>query len=291
MESISTTIQRRIRHAPVLVQQEAHGLLQELRLFARRPREHCVFRQSRIDGLRALVRADDEVGRCMYFYQEFEVDDSAFVFNCIRDTDVCIDIGANVGFYSLGFSKRATQGAVHSFEPVPLNYHLLALNVIDNGLSNVVVNNCAVGDINGESDLCIARDGAYSSFVDTGRKPIQEKLRTKVVTLDSYCVSANCTRVDILKVDVEGAEPMVLRGCSGLLADTRRRPRLIMLELLDCMLRLFHSTIMDVNTVMGGYGYDPFVVLDKKLVPFVGQHHNRVQNVMFLDRSKFTAQL
>ncbi len=286
MGMMGTIIRRRLRHAPLVIRQEADGLLEEIRLFARLRNGHCVFRQSRIDGMMALVRADEEVGRCMYFYREFEVHDSPFLFDNIRESDICVDIGANVGFYTLGFAKRASRGEVHSFEPVPLNYHVLALNVLANHLSNVVVNNCAVGDTNGEADFCIAQDGAYSSLVDTGRKAIVGTSKIRMLKLDSYCLERNLPRIDILKVDVEGAEPMVLRGAVGLLSDPERRPRLIMLELLDSMLRLFGSTISEIAVVMHTYGYDPFVLVKGELVPFSEHHHNQLYNVLFLDSSR-----
>jgi FkbM family methyltransferase len=229
-----------------------------------------------------LVRADEDVGHAIYFLREFEPQESTFVYKNTRESDICVDIGANIGFYTLGLAKRANRGAVHSFEPVPLNCHVLMVNVLANGLSNAVINNCAVGDINGEVDFCIARDGAYSSLVDTGRKTVVETAKTPMVTLDSYRSDRKLPRVDILKVDVEGAEPAVIRGAANLLADPERRPRLVMLELFEPMLRQFGCTIEESVTVMRSYGYEPFVFVDGRLVPFSEQHYNRFYNVLFL---------
>ncbi len=266
----------------MVAQQGAKGLLEDVRLFARLRNGHCVFRQSQIDGMWALVRADDEVGRSMYFYREFEPQESAFIFQNVRDSDVCVDIGANVGFYTLGLAKRAIRGVVHSFEPAPLNYHMLAINVLSNSLSNVVLNACAVGDENDTVDLHITRDGAFSSLVDTGRNPIVGTVQTRTVTLDSYCCQSQLRRIDILKVDVEGAEPVVLRGASALLANPERRPRLVMLELFEPMLRYFGSSIREIEALMRSYEYTPFVLLDNRCQPFSEAHYNRFYNVLFV---------
>ena len=278
-------IQSRIRNAARATRHEARSLVDDVRLFTRLGNGHCAFRQSRIDGMSVLVRADEDVGREIYFLREFEPQDSTFLFDNVREYDTCVDIGANVGFYSLGFAKRANQGSVHSFEPVPLNYHLLPVNILSNALTNVVLNPCAVGDTNQQVDLCIAKDGAYSSLIDTGRKAITECVKTKMVSLDAYCSDRNLSRIDILKVDVEGAEPMVLRGAAHLLADAKRRPRLIMLELFEPMLRRFGCTISEIDGIMRTYGYKSFAVVRDKLVPFSEQHHNRFYNVLFLEPS------
>ena len=132
-------------------------------------------------------------------------------------------------------------------------------------------------------DFCIAQDGAYSSLVDTGRKAIVGTSKTRIVKLDSYCSEHNLSRIDILKADVEGAEPLVLRGGSSLLADRERRPRLIMLELWDPMLRLFGSTRRDVVALMSTYGYAPFAVVNGGLAPYSESHHSRLENFIFLD--------
>jgi FkbM family methyltransferase len=193
-----------------------------------------------------------------------------------------VDVGANVGFYTLCLAKRASRGGIHSFEPVPLNYHVLALNILANRLANVVINNCAVGDANGEVDFCIARDSAFSSLIDTGRKAVIETTKIPMVTLDSYCSEHNLPRIDILKVDVEGAEPAVVRGARSLLTDPERRPRLIMLELFEPMLRQFGCTIEEMAALMRTYEYDAFVFVEGQLVQFSESHHNRFYNVLFL---------
>lgn len=281
MEMIST-IRRRLRKAAKVTGHEASGLIEDVRLLAGSQNGHCAFRQSRIGDMPMLVRAEESVGRALYFLREFEPQESRFVFDRVRESDICVDVGANIGFYALGFGKRASRGAVHCFEPVPLNYHVLAVNVLANGLSNVVINNCAVGDVNGDVDFCIAQDGAFSSLVDTGRNTVIQTARIPMVRLDSYCSERKLPRIDILKVDVEGAEASVIRGAAGLLADPQRRPRLVMLELFEPMLRQFGCTIAEVAALMCTYGYEPFVCVDGRIEVFSESHHNRFYNVLFL---------
>ena len=279
---VMSAIRGRMRRAVLLARREASSLRDDVRLFSNPGNGVCAFRQSTIDDMNMLVRADEDVGRTIYFQREFEPQESAFLGENVRESDICVDVGANVGFYTLCLAKRASRGRVHSFEPVPLNFHVLALNVLANRLTNVVINDCAVGDANAEVDFCIAQDGAFSSLIDTGRKTVIETTKISMVTLDSYCSEHNLPRIDILKVDVEGAEPAVLRGAEGLLAHPERRPRLVMLELYEPMLRQFGHTIAEVAALMRKYEYEAFVFVEGELVQFAELHYNKFYNVLFL---------
>jgi FkbM family methyltransferase len=282
MEMIRT-ISHRLRRAVQVSGYEAEGLIEDARLLAGGRSRQTTFRQSRMFGLPIVVKADESVGHAIYFGRDFEPQESRFLFENVRESDLCVDIGANIGFYTLGLARKAIRGSVHSFEPVPLNYHLLAVNVIGNRLTNVVLNQCAVGNTDGQTHCCIAEDGAFSSLVDTGRRAIVETATIALTRLDSYCAERNLARIDILKVDVEGGELDVLRGAASLLADPQRRPRLVMLELFEPMLRQFDCGVLEVQNLMRTYGYEPFVMIKRELVPFCEAHHNRYYNVLFLD--------
>jgi hypothetical protein len=86
-----------------------------------------------------------------------------------------------------------------------------------------------------------------------------------------------------LKADVEGGELRVIRGAHELLSDHKRKPRLVMLELYEPMLRKFGACIRDVVSLMDGYGYVPSVCAGHDLVPFTEQHYNTFFNVFFTE--------
>ncbi len=257
------------------------GLVTDLRLFANRWRGGPVFRHVSNHEFQMLVRADESVGREVYCFGVLEREESKFIRQEIKETDVCFDVGANVGYHTLLLAVTARRGFVHSFEPVPSNYRLLSANVALNGLCNVIVNQCAVGAVQEEADFVIARDGAFSSFVDTGRMPVHARVRVPVVTLDQYCQQRRIERVDFLKVDVEGAEEKVINGAKQLLGNKELRPRFIMLELNDSMLHKHGSSIDNVLTQMRFFGYSPFICHKAGRVPFVTEYYGKFENVFF----------
>jgi FkbM family methyltransferase len=277
----SRTMVRVVRCLQAVKQQVTH-LVEDFRLFVHRANKGVLLRQERMKDVSLLVRAEESVGRGIYCFGEYEPADSSFMVSQMRPSDICLDVGANVGFYTVLLAKKAVAGQVHAFEPVPLNYHILATNVLANNLQNVVTNQCAVGDAEGKADFSISQDSAFSSLIDTGRHPRLVETRVPVLTLDSYCEKRELPRVDVMKVDVEGAESKVVRGAIRLLKDPLRRPRIVMLELYDPMLQKYQTSIDQVVLMMKDCDYRPFVAKNHGLTGLLREDYNRFYNVLFL---------
>jgi FkbM family methyltransferase len=258
------------------------GLGTDLQVLARCSKGQMVFRQAAVHGFKLLVRADEAVGRRIYYGKSFEDDETEFFIRNIRRSDICIDVGANVGYYALLFARLAPSGRVIAFEPVPLNYHLLCLNVLASGADNVVADRVVVGETEKAVDFVVAEDAAFSSLVDTGRQPRKATIQVPMTSLDAYCLRNGIMRVDVLKVDVEGAEARVIEGARGLLERADWRPRIIMLELHEPMLRKHGSCTGKVLHRMEGYGYHPFVLMGERAIPWTSDRQALSENVFFL---------
>lgn len=258
------------------------AVLADLRVLLKTENRRTVLREARMDGVSILVKANEDVGRQIYFAGRYEVSESDYLAQAIRETDVCLDIGANIGYYTLLLAKLAKRGEVHSFEPVPMNVHLLNLNVLANRFTNVHVNANAVADVEGEEEFNVCEDAAYSSFRDTERKSVQEHLRVITTTLDAYRRSRGLSRIDFVKIDVEGAEERVIAGASETLSNPAQGPRLLMMELYEPMLRRYSSSIRQMVLRMQQYGYAPFVYVRGRIIPFNAEHHNGFYNIFFL---------
>jgi FkbM family methyltransferase len=140
----------------------------------------------------------------------------------IRPGDAVVDVGANIGFYTCLFARRAgSGGSVYAFEPDVSNFTLLQKNVVGGGHAHVRAYQAAVAGKSGESYLYLANDrnfGDHRSYDPGGRK----KVPVQAVALDDFL---NLDRVDFIKVDTQGAEVDVLRGAMGLL---KRSPHVSM---------------------------------------------------------------
>jgi FkbM family methyltransferase len=240
-------------------------------------------KEASINGYRMLVFVNEDVGCKIYCYREFERDESMLIARVIREEAICVDVGAHVGYYTLLFASKASRGEVHSFEPVPRSFYLLSTNVLTNGFYNVTLNCCALGNVDGEMSFTVSKDSAYSSLVDTERKPRERVIRVPVKSLDSYCRERALRRIDFLKVDVEGAEKMVLEGALGCLEDVHLKPKIMMLELYEPMLQKYSTSIEEIVRWLGDFGYSPFICHKRQVIPFERAHYNRFWNVFFTE--------
>lgn len=232
----------------------------------------------------ALVRANEDVGLHILSSGNYEQRYADYLRRHIQRNDVCVDVGANTGFFSLLMSfATGAGGQVHSFEPIPINYHLLSVNVLLNRFTNVVISDCCVGSVDGSVDFSLSADSAYSSMRPTGRKAEIEHLERKVMTLDSYVEEHKLGKVNVVKIDVEGTEEEVLKGARALFSGSRSRPRFAMIELNSQNLATYESDIPRVLGIMREYGYEAFVLIGRnRLRPYVRGDWNLEENVIFL---------
>jgi FkbM family methyltransferase len=173
------------------------------------------------NGMRAVVPWNDDGGNAMYRHGHYEPE-TLRLFECLVSPGMTVfDVGANVGQYTLAASGRLSGwGEVHAFEPDPLTYAWLVRNARLNALPNVRAVQTAVYDTTEPLELYLAtaRDTGSNSLVGEPWTPAGKRVRVRCTTLDRYAAEHSIPRVDVIKVDVEGAELGVLRGAQRIVA-------------------------------------------------------------------------
>ena len=151
----------------------------------------------------------------------------------LPDNPVIFDVGANQGQSIDRFKKDFRNPVIHSFEPI--KHECDKLKAIYANDPDVFLNNCAVGESDGEKEFHIAEKTGSSSFNKlkkdsewirqrskqvntTPEKYVKSVEVVKVVTLDKYCADKNIQKIDLLRIDTQGYEDMVLKGGLGFLA-------------------------------------------------------------------------
>lgn len=131
--------------------------------------------------------------------------------------DTVIDVGANVGEFSL-FASQQGAAVVHALEPDPDTFELLARNV----RSDVTIRThaAAANRETGTVKLYVSNADADSSIIEPQKWTSVAAVAS--VTLDDFCTSAELKHIDFLKVEAEGAEPQVLDGALRTLSRTRK---------------------------------------------------------------------
>src|SRR3990167_1916537 len=110
-----------------------------------------------VQGHKMLLDSKDSLNLSLYgIYEEYETE---LIQKEIQKGDVVLDIGANIGYYTLIFAKLVGEnGKVFAFEPDPTNFDLLKQNVENNGYKNVVLDRKSVSDKNGRLKLFLSED-------------------------------------------------------------------------------------------------------------------------------------
>ncbi len=223
-------------------------------LYGRLRPKGLTFREVAYRGSRFLVLANEDVGWRLLVSGEYEDWELDALSRIVQKDDTCVDVGANIGIYSVLMAKMASGGQVHAFEPVPLNGKILALNLEVNRVRNVQIHGCVLSEAAGPVEFSVSSDGAYSSIKATGQRSQTEVLALQAVRLDDLFFRER-RRVDLIKIDVEGAELMVLRGGHGLLGDEELRPKALLVELNPHTQSMYDYTPMDVVGFLKGFGY------------------------------------
>ncbi len=142
----------------------------------------------------------------------------------VRPGSVCLDIGAAAGLYTLALSRLAgPSGQVHSVEPLEIARPVWTRVLGARSARNVRHHNVALGTDPGEGMMSVPirhRPVTGRSFLTTGSHGLgsnaefrdQMSVPVRVETLDGLCAEAGLTRLDFVKIDVEGAELRVLEG-------------------------------------------------------------------------------
>lgn len=139
--------------------------------------------------------------------------DSDRWWSCVRTLEpggTILDVGANAGYTAAWFATVAAR--VFAFEPHPANVKLIEEQLRIRGIGNVEIRETAVSDTEDPVDLHCKQRVGHHSLADIGDAPTLGVIRVPCTTLDSFLRTEGIDDVTLLKIDVEGFEPEVLRG-------------------------------------------------------------------------------
>lgn len=147
-----------------------------------------------------------------------------YLAQIVKPGDVCLDIGANLGYFSILMSALSgDKGRTIAFEPNPRVAELLRGTGIANS-PGFSIAEFALADKAGKMKFHIpdANFGDASLLERSDRKQIEKQsIEVNVVSLDQYLHENKINKVDIIKMDVEGAEPIVFEGMKHTIANNK----------------------------------------------------------------------
>jgi FkbM family methyltransferase len=207
-------------------------------------------------GVRIWCSLDDRAISRAVLVDSYDLSEMRFIEKTLRPGDLAVDAGANIGYYALHFAKLVGEGGhVEALEPLGYLADALSASVVENDFgSRVTVHRTALDErpdtVRVRHAPRTANFGGAHFAPETSPESFQVDETITTVRLDDVIGDRTCS---FLKVDVEGAEPRVIRGARNTLATSRP---VILAELHDDQLRVVSgSSADDFIAQMSALGY------------------------------------
>jgi len=133
----------------------------------------------------------------------------------INEKDIIVDVGAQIGIFSIYAASIAKKGKVYSFEPMPENFKMIKDNSKLNNLKNILPINYALSDKNGKETMFLddLNTGGHS-LVNSGKTWSKNKISINSMSFDKFVASNKIKKIDFLKMDCEGSEYKIFFNAS-----------------------------------------------------------------------------
>ena len=162
------------------------------------------------EGMKILIRNPSKslIGKSIYKYGFLEKETTDTVVSKVKEEMIILEVGADIGYYSLLFSKLVgNNGMIYSFEPIPEAKGYLDVNICLNNIMNVKSYEFALFDEEGFS--YIEDPFGKSRLNNNPDMQNYDSIRVQTKKFDSLKINS---RIDLIKIDVEGSEMNVLTG-------------------------------------------------------------------------------
>ncbi|MDW7690496.1 FkbM family methyltransferase [Flammeovirgaceae bacterium SG7u.111] len=175
-----------------------------------------------VDSVKFEIDLNDDVQRGIYF-NAFEKKELQLIKKIIPENAVCLDVGANIGFYTLNISKFRPKSTIHTFEPDPAVYAKLQRNCQINSVDNRVIHHpIALSDQISQQQFYRSDEAHYGcGSLSFQPQYSAETIEIETCTLDHFLDEHAIDQVDFIKIDIEGHELQMLKGAKKTLENKK----------------------------------------------------------------------
>ena len=207
-----------------------------------------------LGGYTVILDTSEDIQRSI-FLGLFEQEETKWVKEILKPGMTVVDIGSNIGYYSLIASGIVgDNGVVYAFDPSAYACRLLRNTIFWNKISNINVYNIGIGAALGMMNLLLRDKSLHSpSFHYTKEYATTSIGEVEITTLDAFARFHLIDHIDLVKIDVEGSEPYVIVGMKNLLE--QKRVDRILIEYNDVWLKMVNSNRTDLDALIRSYGF------------------------------------
>ena len=200
------------------------------------------------------------IAGAIYWTGFHELRELMFLHRFLKPDMVFVDIGANLGEYTLFAAKRLTQGKVLAYEPANKMYRLLNENISLNQFDNIITFQIGLSNEVGTLPLYNAASGNTNEGLSTLYPSDTSTSITEHISLaifDQEFEKLKLTRLDFIKMDIEGAELSALWGSKNVL---QKFKPLVLIEINESSYRAAGYTVEDINSFFRALNYSMHLI-------------------------------
>jgi len=180
---------------------------------------------------------------------------------------IILDVGGNIGLFSLVASRASADARIYSFEPVPENQDYFVKNLHLNKCTNVKLIKEALGAKKGNIAIHLSPDDIGTHTIGTHIKNSKQKIIVPINTLDNF--TSKLKNVDVIKIDVEGYDGYVLNGAR--ITIEKFRPTIFLEFIPDLLIKAGYNPQDFLENIYGKYKYCYLINEPKNIVRRVSQ--------------------
>ena len=159
------------------------------------------------NGIKCIMRNKSD---SIAFFEVFLLNTNDYLNEfTIKENDIVVDIGAHIGYYSIYSSEKVKNGKIFAFEPYRESFEVLIKNLEINQIDNVISQNMGVTENSGINTLYLKKDFSIGNSIYKNIET-DSKVEIKTICLQDIIENNNLQRINILKLDCEGAEYEIL---------------------------------------------------------------------------------
>ena len=232
-----------------------------------------------------LLNPTEHIQQQLFWYGYYEKEVGDLMKKIVKPGDVFLDLGANIGYFSLLVAINSPSVKVISFEPVASLFQNMNDNISLNNTKNITTVNAAVGEMSEERELFVsAPDNLGMSSFHQPENYSGKKERVRVETIDDWFRTSGLAKIDIVKLDIEGSELAALKGMKEVLQ--KQKPVLIV-EINPETLSMFNLKPTDICDYLKHLNFEGFLILENDGLDHLNEQEiDQITNVLFIHNEK-----
>lgn len=196
-------------------------------------------------GVKFELNLNEYIQKNLFLFDIYEKNTVRHLLKMVKPGMTFFDVGSNIGTYSVLLAHFLPKGEVFSFEPLTKNFENLQHNITLNNFHNIHAHKLGLSDRHRECEIFYIANESNLGSASLKRKNASQQSETiKMVDLDSFCNEHKIDNIDIMKIDVEGAESTVLKGGEKVIA--KQDKMILVMELMDEHLKKFNSSSREI---------------------------------------------